>query len=160
MQLYLVFYAFFLVASHFVAALPEALAQASPEASTQVEGESKIEQRAVSLGVYYCTGSGWTSKCWHRKGLSAGVIYYVGPSYNDQVKSFGPDQGTRCTLCVHDDCSLANDGAFSAVVYYPGISNLGSHSLQTYNYAWSYSGINYGSSWWGSRVSAFLCYPS
>ncbi|KAF3918607.1 hypothetical protein AA313_de0202903 [Arthrobotrys entomopaga] len=160
MKLCLVPYVFFFMTSYFVAALPETLAQASSEASAHPEGDSHIEQRSNSLGVYYCTGSGWSSKCWHRKGLDAGVIYYVGPSYNDQVKSFGPDQGTRCTLCVHDDCSLANGGGFSAVVSYPGISNLGSNSLQTYNYDYSYSGINYGSSWWGSRVSAFLCYPS
>ncbi|EPS45595.1 hypothetical protein H072_420 [Dactylellina haptotyla CBS 200.50] len=139
----------------FVVASPEAVAKPEPSA----QPDSNLEMRGISLGVYYCTGANWSSKCWHRTGLKAGAIYYVGPSYNLQVHSFGPDKGTRCTLCVHQDCSLANGGAFSDLIHYPGTGNLASKALKVWDYADRYGGRSAGDGWWNDKVSAFLCYP-
>ncbi|KAF3159089.1 hypothetical protein TWF225_007688 [Orbilia oligospora] len=151
--------------SYVVTAVAALVAAASsvtgePEASAAVGLEHGIEARATkSLGVFYCVGAIWTTKCWHRVNLKAGTFYEVGPSYNDKILSFGPDKGTRCTLCINGDCSLGNGGGFSEVIHYPGIRDMNDWWGRFWDYDHSWSGVYVSQNFWNGRISGFLCYP-
>lgn len=70
---------------------------AAPTINLEERSNTGLGERA-SLGVYYCDDDNFAGKCWHRTGLTSGQSYYVGDSYNDQISSLGPDQGTVCTF--------------------------------------------------------------
>ncbi|KAF3917349.1 hypothetical protein ABW21_db0201771 [Orbilia brochopaga] len=136
-----------------------AASEAGPQSETEQGVNAKLEERGTGLGVFLCTGNGWSGKCRHRTNLQRGQVYFVDWDYNDQVKSFGPDKGTRCTLCVHQDCTLPNQGAFSDVIWYPGISNMGNWWGRVWDQD-NRNGAGKGQGYFNGKVSAFMCYQS
>ncbi|KAK6346932.1 hypothetical protein TWF696_007030 [Orbilia brochopaga] len=143
----------------FAAPYVAAALESSPQTEARNEVKAKIEERGSGLGVFLCTGNEWSGNCKHRTKLERGQVYAVEWESNDLIKSFGPDKGTRCTLCVHHDCTLPNQGGFSDVIWYPGVSNLGDWWGRVWDQD-NQNGASKGQGYFNGKVSAFICYSS
>ncbi|KAG8718167.1 hypothetical protein FRC08_005821 [Ceratobasidium sp. 394] len=52
----------------------------------------------VNGGVYFCTDANFQGRCVYVTNFSSGQCVGVGPDFNDNVSSFGPDRGLSCTI--------------------------------------------------------------
>ncbi|KAF8599342.1 hypothetical protein BDV93DRAFT_511741 [Ceratobasidium sp. AG-I] len=71
-------------------------------------------------GVFFCTDADFKGRCVYVRGFSSGQCVGVGSDFNDNVSSFGPDQGMTCTIYSDAGCG----GRATGGVIFPGINNL------------------------------------
>lgn len=85
--------------------------------------KSTVATRALSGGVYMCKDINWGGQCQYLSlnGVNDGTCLGLGNNFDDQVSSFGPDPGLRCTLYSSWAC---NDGWTVTSVTNPGIRDL------------------------------------
>ncbi|KAG8790314.1 hypothetical protein FRC12_012183 [Ceratobasidium sp. 428] len=60
--------------------------------------EATPSKRALPGGVFFCTDKDYKGKCVYVNQFNSGQCVGVGPDFNDDVSSFGPDQGLTCTI--------------------------------------------------------------
>ncbi|EPQ57620.1 hypothetical protein GLOTRDRAFT_92602 [Gloeophyllum trabeum ATCC 11539] len=74
-------------------------------------------------GAYYCTDINWGGNCQYTPDYGV-CVTFGGSDWNDQVSSFGPDQGLECYL--YTDWGCTGD---VLPLEYPGAADLRQYSF-------------------------------
>ncbi|CEL63470.1 hypothetical protein RSOLAG1IB_10786 [Rhizoctonia solani AG-1 IB] len=76
---------------------------------------------AISGGAFFCSDADFKGQCLYVARFAENQCINFGNEFNNQVTSFGPDQGLACTLYDDWDCKGRTPGG---VIVYPGVTNL------------------------------------
>ncbi|CAK5278124.1 unnamed protein product [Mycena citricolor] len=76
-------------------------------------------QLTYGLGAFFCNDINFQTNCAHWTNLVPNKCYTLDAQHQDQVSSFGPDQGTVCDLSADYHCSSS-----PATLGYPGSPDL------------------------------------
>ncbi|KAJ7450833.1 hypothetical protein FB451DRAFT_1410152 [Mycena latifolia] len=88
------------------------------------ETSAGADKRALGT-AYLCTAAYFSGYCVAITGEYNGGCIDLADDLNNQVSSFGPDQGQRCQLFNAHNCAISGEGIphWSGIIEYPGIQD-------------------------------------
>ncbi|KAJ7438157.1 hypothetical protein FB451DRAFT_1449725 [Mycena latifolia] len=98
------------------------------DAKTLIAGNATVsdttEKRALGT-AYMCTAAFFSGYCVAISGEFNGGCIDLAVDLDNQISSFGPDQGQRCQLFNAHGCATSGEGtpAWSGPIAYPGIQD-------------------------------------